>query len=343
MPVTASLTPRALAVEPGQSGAFTIKVSGDDAEDVRFELLGPAGEWALVVPPAVSLPPGGGTARARVVVQVPRSPRVAPGPSTVTIRCAGAEASATVDVRAFDDLRASLSPRASRGRAGGEHTLRVENLGNRSVDAALEGNAGDGRLRVDLDRTALSVAPGEAVAVPVRVAARGRRLVGRPRSRPFGVAVRAGDTVATTDGLLVQDRVRWPLPVAVALAALAVGLVAAGGGDDPGPQVAVPTTVAGAVPAQAAQCPPDAAPDPGGALAVQNFLFCPVSVTVTAGSELRWSNRDQAPHTVSADSGEFDTGNFGHGELRSLRFDRPGTYHYFCRLHPFMRGTVVVA
>ncbi len=342
MPVTASLTPSELAVEPGGSGAFTLEVAGDDGQDVRFELLGPAGEWALVVPPAVSLPADGGTVHARVVVQVPRSPRVAPGPSTVTVRASGAEASATVDVLAFGDLRASLSPRTSRGRARGEHTLRVENLGNRAVDAALGATAGDGRLGVDLDRTSLTVAPGEAVAVPVRVKARGRRLVGRPRSRPFGVAVRAGDTVATTDGLFVQDRVRWPLPAAVALVTLVVGLAVAGGGDDPGPQVAVPTTLAGAVP-QAAQCPPDAATDPGGALVVQNFLFCPVSVTVPAGSELRWSNRDQAPHTVSADGGEFDTGNFGRGELRSLRFDRPGTFHYFCRLHPFMRGTVVVA
>ena len=343
MPVTASLTPSELAVEPGRSGAFTLEVAGDDGQDVHFELRGPAGEWALVVPPTVSLPAGGGTVRARVVVQVPRSPRVAPGPATVTVRAAGAEASATVDVLAFGDLRASLSPRASRGRARGEHTLRVENLGNRAVDAALAAAAGDGGLRVHLDRTSLTVAAGEAVAVPVRVEARGRRLVGQPRSRPFGIAVRAGETVATTDGLLVQDRVRWPLPAAVALVALVVGLALAGGGGNPGPQVAVPTTLAGALPAQAAQCPPDAATDPGGALVVQNFLFCPVSVTVPAGSELRWSNRDQAPHTVSADGGEFDTGNFGRGELRSLRFDRPGTYHYFCRLHPFMRGTVVVA
>ncbi|MDQ4069109.1 MAG: cupredoxin domain-containing protein, partial [Actinomycetota bacterium] len=102
-----------------------------------------------------------------------------------------------------------------------------------------------------------------------------------------------------------------------------------------------PTTAAGAVPAQSAACPPEAA-DPGAPLIV-NFLYCPATVTVAVGTELGWTNRDQALHTVTADSGGFDTGNFGRGEVRTIRFDRPGTFPYFCRLHPFMRGTVVVA
>jgi len=89
-------------------------------------------------------------------------------------------------------------------------------------------------------------------------------------------------------------------------------------------------------------CPPESA-GAAGDLLVQNFLFCPVTVNVARGSELRWINRDQVPHTVSADGDVFDTGNFGRDEPRSIRFDTPGTFTYFCRLHPFMRGTVVVA
>ena len=343
MPLIASLTPPQLAVEPGQPGSFTLELSGD-AQDVRFELGGPAAEWALVVPPVVSMPANGGTMRARVFVQVPRSPRVATGPSSITVRASGAEASATVDVLPFADLRASLSPRVSRGRESGQHTLHVENLGNRAVDAVVVADRVDGGLRVDSDRTSLSLGAGEAVAVPVRVKAGRRRLAGRPRRRPFGVTVRAGDTAAVTEGLLVQERVRWTVPVAlvVGVAALVAVLALGEGADSPGAPVAVLTTLAGAVPAQTATCPPEVT-DSGGNLLVQNFLFCPVSVTVAGGSELRWSNLDQAPHTVTADGDEFDTGNFGRGEVRSVRFDRPGTFHYFCRLHPFMRGTVVVA
>ncbi len=349
MPVTASLTPSELAVEPGGSGAFTLEVAGDDGQDVRFELLGPAGEWALVVPPAVSLPADGGTVHARVVVQVPRSPRVAPGPSTVTVRASGAEASATVDVLPFADVRASLSPRASRGRSEGRHTLHVENLGNRTETRAVRPGS-DGALRVELEGASLRMAPGEAVSVPLRVKARRPRLAGRPQARPFRVEVgRDGaEEAAVTDGLFVQERLRWPLPVALLVGAVAlVGSLALGGDRDPDPgtgavAAGAPGTVAGVVPNQTAHCPPDGA-DPAGTLLVQNFLFCPGTVTVTAGSELRWVNRDQAPHTVSADNAEFDTGNFGHGEVRGIRFDRSGTYRYFCRLHPFMRGTVVVA
>lgn len=343
MPLTVSLTPPQVAVEPGQSGSFTLELAGD-AQNVRFELRGPAAEWALVVPSAVSVPAGGGTVPARVVVQVPRSPRVAAGPSSITVRAAGAEASATVDVLPFVELRASLSPRVSRGRVGGPHTLHVENLGNRAVDVAVVTDGVDGGLQVHPDRTSLALGAGEAVAVPVRVEARGRRLVGASRSRPLRVTVRAGDTAAATEGLLVQERVRWTLPVVLAggLAALVAVLALRGEGGGRSAPVAVPTTLGGAVPAQTATCPPEVA-EPGGDLLVQNFLFCPVSVTVVAGSELRWSNRDQAPHTVTADGDAFDTGGFGRGEVRSVRFDRPGTFHYFCRLHPFMRGTVVVA
>lgn len=339
MPPAASLTPSRLAVEPGRSASFTLEVAAGG----RIEVLGPVAEWAVVVPPEVSVPPGGGTVRARVVVQVPRSPRVAPGPSPVDVRVGDAEASATVDVLPFADVRASLSPRVSRGRSAARHTLHVENLGNQRVDATLDAVAGDGGLRVDLERPSLTVGPGEAVAVPVRVEARRRRLVGPARRRPFGVAVRAGGTAATTDGLLVHERTRWPLPVAVVVLALVSGLAVAGRGGSPGPRLPVPTTLAAAVPAQAAECPPELGDPAAGDLVVQNFLFCPVRVSVAPGAELRWSNRDAAPHTVSADGDEFDTGNFGRGEVRSVRFDRPGTYHYFCRLHPFMRGTVVVA
>jgi plastocyanin len=337
VPVTVSLTPAQLPIEPGQSGSFAVEVAGE-AQDVRLELGGPAAEWAVVAPPAVAVP-----GRARVVVQVPRSPRAAPGPSTITLRAGGAEASATVDVLPFADVRASLSPRTSRGRSRGRHVLRVENLGNRVVTAAVE-TGGDGALRVELDEVTVRMAPGAAVAVPVGVEARRPRLVGRPQSRSFEVKVREGraQPAAVAEGVFLQERPRWPLPVALGLGGLVAGFALLGGGGSPGAPVAVPTTVAGAVPVGAAQCPPDAV-DPGGALVVQNFLFCPVSVTVPVGSELRWSNRDAAPHTVSADGDEFDTGAFPRGEARTVRFDRPGTYHYFCRLHPFMRGTVVVA
>jgi plastocyanin len=258
------------------------------------------------------------------------------------VRAGGGDASATVDVLPFADVRVSLSPRVSRGRSSGRHVLHVENLGNQAVTPAVE-TGGDDTVTVALDAVTLSLAPGEAAAVPVRVKATRPRLVGRPRGQPFEVKVRGGNAqpAAIAEGRFVQERARWPLPVAAVALLGVLALVVTGGGGGPDRPVAVPTTLAGAVPAQAAQCPPDQR-DPGGALVVQNFLFCPTRVTVVAGAEMRWSNRDTAPHTVSADGDEFDTGTFNRGEERTVRFDRAGTFHYFCRLHPFMRGTVVV-
>ena len=343
----ASLIPPALAVQPGTAGSFALEVSG--AGEMGVEVAGPAGEWAVVVPPTLSVADGA-TARARVVVQVPRSPQVAPGPATLTVRAVGpergvaAEVSGTVEVLPFAEVRAALSPRVTRGRGGGRHVLHVENCGNRGVVAGLE-PVGDEAVRVELDRASVELGPGEAVAVPVRVAAGRPRVAGRPRSLPFRVGVREGraqPTAALAEGLHVQERLRWPLRAAAVAGAAAVVAGLALGGDDRRPRVAaaVPTTVAGAVPGQAATCPPTPADAPGPL--VQNFLYCPATVTVAAGAEVRWTNLDQALHTVSADGNEFDTGNFGRGEVRGVRFDRPGTFPFFCRLHPFMRGTVVV-
>ena len=344
----ASLTPSQLAVEPGASASFTLEVAadGDGGADLCFEVLGPAAGWTLVVPPRVSVP-AGGSARARVVVQVPRSPRAAPGPAALTVSAGGqVAATATVDVLPFAEVRASLSPRVTRSRTGGRHTLLVETLGNRRVTATVEPGV-DGSVRVELDRVSLDLAPGDGVSVPVRVRARRPRLLGRSRALPFRVAVREGraQPAVTAEGMHVQDRLRWPLGAAAVVgAAVVVGALASGRGDDPTVVAggAPPHSAVAGVPGQAAACPPQPA-DPAAPLNVQNFLFCPPTLTVAPGTELRWVNRDSAPHTASADSGEFDTGNFGQGEVRSVRFQRPGTFPYFCRLHPFMRGTVVVA
>ena len=356
MPLSACLSPAQLTAPPGTSVAFTLEVRAGaaDAQDVRLQVGGTVEEWAVVVPPRL-LVPAGGTARARVVVAVPRSHRVVPGARSVKIAVLGAqgqvedEAHAVVEVEAFADLRASVSPRVSRGRQGGLHTLHVENSGNEALAATLDPAAADPGVVVEMDRAEVTLAPGEAAAVPVRLRSRGRRLLGRPRARAFAVALRpaSGAAGTTVEGLFVQERVRWPAPVAAGLAAAAVAWVLLGGRDH---RPSSPPAVAPAAPATAAvagtgapqaACPPEPA-DAAAGLLVQNFLFCPVTVTVARGSELRWVNRDQAPHTATADGPDFDTGAFGQGEARTVRFDRAGTYTYFCRLHPFMRGTVVV-
>ena len=71
--------------------------------------------------------------------------------------------------------------------------------------------------------------------------------------------------------------------------------------------------------------------------------FEPVTMTVAAGTTIRWFNDDALPHTVTAADSSWDSGNLAPGGAFERRFDSPGTYAYLCRYHPGMTGTIVVA
>ena len=77
---------------------------------------------------------------------------------------------------------------------------------------------------------------------------------------------------------------------------------------------------------------------------IDNFTFAPAQITVAHGTKVTWSNRDDIPHTVT-DAGQpraFKSAALDTGDKFSFVFASPGTYHYFCSLHPHMQGTVVV-
>jgi amicyanin len=76
---------------------------------------------------------------------------------------------------------------------------------------------------------------------------------------------------------------------------------------------------------------------------IQNLAFSPNPITITVGSTVTWTNRDGAPHTVTADDGSWgSTSTLGQGGTYSHVFASPGSYTYHCAIHPFMKGTVVV-
>ena len=77
---------------------------------------------------------------------------------------------------------------------------------------------------------------------------------------------------------------------------------------------------------------------------IDNFTFFPHSLTVPVGTNVTWTNRDDIPHTVT-DTGDpkpFRSPPLDTGDAFSHIFASVGTYHYFCAMHPFMRGTVIV-
>jgi plastocyanin len=77
-------------------------------------------------------------------------------------------------------------------------------------------------------------------------------------------------------------------------------------------------------------------------IGVKGFMFNPVSIIVTAGSQVTWVNLDDEPHTVASDTGVFRSGGLDTNETFTVKFDKPGTYHYTCSIHPKMIGTVIV-
>ena len=77
-------------------------------------------------------------------------------------------------------------------------------------------------------------------------------------------------------------------------------------------------------------------------VAVKNFEFSPASETVTAGDTILWTFSG-APHSVTSTTGVFDSGIMSPDGTFEFRFTTPGTYHYFCVVHPgLMKGTVLV-
>ncbi|HYX67951.1 MAG TPA: cupredoxin family copper-binding protein [Terriglobales bacterium] len=78
------------------------------------------------------------------------------------------------------------------------------------------------------------------------------------------------------------------------------------------------------------------------AVKIDNYSFTPQTITVPAGTTVTWTNADDVPHTVAASDMAFHSKAMDTDEQYSHTFDAPGTYKYFCTVHPKMQGTVIV-
>ena len=76
---------------------------------------------------------------------------------------------------------------------------------------------------------------------------------------------------------------------------------------------------------------------------IDNFVFAPKDLTVKAGTTVTWTNRDDIPHGVASSNNAFKkSAALDTDESYSFTFTTPGTYQYFCYLHPHMVGSIVV-
>lgn len=75
---------------------------------------------------------------------------------------------------------------------------------------------------------------------------------------------------------------------------------------------------------------------------IDNFSFSPASLTVPVGTTVRWTNADDIPHTVVSDDKIFKSKALDTDDQFTYTFTKPGTYGYFCGLHPKMTARIVV-
>lgn len=137
--------------------------------------------------------------------------------------------------------------------------------------------------------------------------------------------------------------------LAAAMVALSLGLVACGGsGSDSSSEAESTPSAGGGTSGSGEEESTESEPAPSGAAAksekvqIVEFTYEPDPVVVQAGGKVIWQNEDTAPHTATADDGSFDTGTIEKGKLGSVTFKEPGTFTYFCEIHPTMHGTVEV-
>ncbi len=82
---------------------------------------------------------------------------------------------------------------------------------------------------------------------------------------------------------------------------------------------------------------------PAAAVSIDNFTFTPPTLTVKAGTTVTWINKDDIPHGIASANNAFTKSKaLDTDDSYSFTFTTPGTYQYFCYVHPHMTGTIVV-
>ena len=92
----------------------------------------------------------------------------------------------------------------------------------------------------------------------------------------------------------------------------------------------------------ASSSPVPAQPEAGPRIEIKAHGYGAPEVTVQPGTTVTWINHDEEPHTVTSTTDVFRSPGIDTDETYSHTFTQPGTYEYFCTLHPLMTGKVVV-
>ena len=83
-------------------------------------------------------------------------------------------------------------------------------------------------------------------------------------------------------------------------------------------------------------------PSGGASVKIDNFSFGPADMTIAAGTTITWTNHDDVPHVVASEDKLFKSKPLDTDDHFSFTFTNPGTYIYYCSIHPKMTAKVVV-
>jgi quinohemoprotein ethanol dehydrogenase len=72
------------------------------------------------------------------------------------------------------------------------------------------------------------------------------------------------------------------------------------------------------------------------------YVFQPLRIKVKAGGSVTWTNDGKVPHDATAQDGSWSTGEVVPGKSATVKFDKPGTYTYVCKDHPWSYGQLIV-
>ncbi len=75
---------------------------------------------------------------------------------------------------------------------------------------------------------------------------------------------------------------------------------------------------------------------------IRDMKYAPETLVIPTGTKVTWINRDDAPHTVTDRGRKFASAALDTGDSYSYTFESPGEFTYFCTIHQFMVGKVVV-
>lgn len=214
MSAAVTIAEKLLSVAPGgEIGTdVTVRNDGSVVDEFTIEVLGEPGAYATIEPPVIRLFPGSEQS-VRVTFRPPRDHTTAGGAQPFGVRATPKEDPAglatdegVLSVEHFADVVAELVPRTVRGRRSARTELAIDDRGNQPLDLVVEGADPEGSVQVEVDPPRITMDPGTATFLKVKVQPSRSFWRGPPKTHPFQVAIsREGEAPLIVDGSMVQD------------------------------------------------------------------------------------------------------------------------------------------